>query len=54
MTTNMIFWITKAQTEPLIETITLVGDDTDYCPPLKGANFSLEVDKGLDIKCMMS
>jgi hypothetical protein len=40
-------WITKVQAEPIIETVTLVGDDVDYCPPLKGANFSLEPDNGI-------
>ena len=44
---NQKVWITKAQTEPLFETITIVGEDTDYCPPLKGPNFSLEVDNGI-------
>ena len=44
---NQKVWITKLQTEPIIETITIVGDDSDYCPPLKGANFSLEVDNGI-------
>ena len=40
-------WITKIQANPIIETITLVGDDVDYCPPLKGANFALEPDNGI-------
>ena len=40
-------WITKIQANPIIETITLVGDDVDYCPPLKGPNFSIESDNGI-------
>lgn len=44
---NQKVWITKAQTEPIIETITIVGDDVDYCQPLKGPNFSLESDNGI-------
>ena len=44
---NQKVWISKLQTEPLIETITIVGQDDEYCPPLKGANFSLEVDNGI-------
>ena len=40
-------WITKVQSEPIIESVTLVGDDLDYCPPLKGPNFSLEADTGI-------
>jgi hypothetical protein len=45
--TNQKVWITKIQTNPIIETLTLVGDSEDYCPPLKGPNFSLEVDSGI-------
>ena len=44
---NQKVWITKLQTEPIVETITIVGDGVDYCPPLKGANFSLEIDNGI-------
>jgi hypothetical protein len=40
-------FITKVQANPIIETVTLVGEDVDYCPPLKGANFSLEPDNGI-------
>jgi hypothetical protein len=40
-------WITKVQADPIIETITLVGGDVDYCPPLKGPNFGLEPDNGI-------
>jgi len=44
---NQKVWISKLQTEPLIETITIVGQDDHYCPPLKGANFALEPDNGI-------
>jgi hypothetical protein len=40
-------WITKIQANPIIETITLVGDGVDYCQPLKGPNFTLEPDNGI-------
>jgi hypothetical protein len=40
-------WITKIQSEPIVETVTLVGDVGDYCAPLKGPNFSLEPDNGI-------
>ena len=40
-------WITKIQSEPIIDTVTMVGEDVDYCPPLKGPNFSLEPDNGI-------
>ena len=45
--TNQKAWITKIQTSPIIETLTLVGDSTGYCPPLQGPNFSLEPDNGI-------
>jgi len=45
--TNQKVWITKIQSNPIIETISLTGDTVDYCPPLKGPNFSLEVDNGI-------
>ena len=45
--TNQKVWITKIQTNPIIETLTLVGDSDHYCPPLQGANFSLEADTGI-------
>ena len=44
---NQKLWISKIQSQPIIETITLVGEDEDYCPPLQGPNFSLEVDNGI-------
>jgi hypothetical protein len=44
---NQKVWISKIQTEPIIETITITSDDIDYCPPLKGPNFSLEPDNGI-------
>jgi hypothetical protein len=40
-------WITKIQSQPIIDTVTMVGEDVDYCPPLKGPNFSLEPDNGI-------
>lgn len=45
--TNDKVWITKIQADPIIEKITLVGGDVDYCPPLKGPNFGLEIDNGI-------
>lgn len=44
---NQKVWISKLQTEPIIETITIVGQDDEYCPPLQGANFSLEQDSSI-------
>jgi transposase len=39
---NQKLWISKLQSEPIIETVTLVSDGDEYCPPLQGPNFSLE------------
>ena len=43
---NQKVWITKAQTEPMIEMVTLVGKLDSLCQPLKGPNFTLETDNG--------
>src|SRR6056300_191148 len=45
--TNQKVWITKIQTNPIFETLTLLGDTEHYCPPLQGPNFSLEPDNGI-------
>ena len=45
--TNDKVWVSKLQSEPIIETITIVEDEDSYCTPLKGANFSIEVDNGI-------
>jgi hypothetical protein len=45
--TNQKVFISKIQSNPIIETISLVGDGQDYCPPLQGPNFSLESDTGI-------
>ncbi len=45
--TNQQVWISKIQSNPIVETITISGIETDVCPPLKGPNFSLEPDNGI-------
>ena len=45
--TNQEIWISKLQANPIIETITLSGEEELYCPPLKGPNFSIEADNGI-------
>jgi hypothetical protein len=40
-------WISKYQSNPIIETVTVSGLDGDFCSPLKGPNFSLEPDNGI-------
>jgi hypothetical protein len=45
--TNQQVWISKILANPIIDTVRLVGDTTQTCPPLKGPNFSLEVDNGI-------
>jgi hypothetical protein len=44
---NQKLWISKLQSQPLIETVTLVTTETDSFPTLRGPNFSLEVDNGI-------
>ena len=41
---NTTLWISKLLTNPLIETIILSEQDDIKCPPIKGPNFSVEVD----------
>jgi hypothetical protein len=48
--TNQQVWISKVQSDPIIETITISGVDTSYCAPLKGPNFLLEPDNGTSFK----
>jgi len=47
---NQQVWISKLQANPIVETITISGVDTSFCPPLKGPNFSLEADNGIGFK----
>ena len=47
VSTNQKIWISKLQAEPIFDTITLIGDTIDYCPPLQGPNFKLETDSGI-------
>ncbi len=44
VTPNSTFWVTKLMTNPLIETVILTEQDELSCPPIKGPNFSIEVD----------
>jgi hypothetical protein len=48
--TNQQVWISKLQSNPIIETITLSSAVEEYCPPLKGPNFSLVADNGTGYK----
>jgi hypothetical protein len=41
---NSTFWITKLMTNPLIETVILNEQSELKCPPIKGPNFSIDVD----------
>jgi hypothetical protein len=40
-------WVSKYQSNPIIETVTVSGLDGDFCSPLKGPNFALEPDNGI-------
>ena len=44
ITNNSTFWISKLMSNPLIETVILTEQSDVKCPPLKGPNFSIEVD----------
>jgi hypothetical protein len=44
ITENSTLWITKLLTNPLIETVVLSQQDEINCPPIKGPNFSVDVD----------
>ena len=44
VTPNSTFWVTKLMTNPLIETVILTEQDNVSCPPIKGPNFSIDVD----------
>jgi hypothetical protein len=44
---NQQVWISKYQSSPAIETVTVSGLETEFCSPLKGPNFSLEPDNGI-------
>ena len=45
--TNQQVWISKLQSQPIVETITINGVDEIYCNPLKGPNFTLEQSTGI-------
>ena len=44
---NEQVWISKLQSQPIVETITINGIDEIYCHPLKGPNFTLEQSNGI-------
>jgi hypothetical protein len=41
---NSTFWITKLMSNPLIETVVLTENNDVSCPPIKGPNFTIDVD----------
>jgi hypothetical protein len=44
---NQQVWISKLQSNPIIETVTISGELGDVCNKLKGPNFSIEPDNGI-------
>jgi hypothetical protein len=44
---NQQVWISKLQSQPIVETITISGTSEIYCHPLKGPNFSLDQSNGI-------
>jgi hypothetical protein len=47
---NQLVWISKMQSTPIVNTISITGQSMMYCPPLKGPNFSIEPDNGIGYK----
>lgn len=47
---NQKVWISKLQSNPIVEVITLVSDGIIECQPLKGPNFSVDIDTGIGMK----
>jgi len=47
---NQQVWISKLQSNPIVETITLKNESDEFCPPLKGPNFSLDTSVGIGYK----
>jgi len=47
---NQQIWISKLQSNPIVETITISTDIGETCSPLKGPNFSLDIDNGIGYK----
>jgi hypothetical protein len=45
--TNQQVWISKLQSNPIIETVTLTSTSDIACTPLKGPNFTLDIDNGI-------
>ena len=44
---NQKLWISKLQSQPLIETVTLISTETESVPTLRGPKFDLEADNGI-------
>lgn len=47
---NQQVWISKLQSNPIVETVTLKTESEEFCPPLKGPNFSLDTSIGIGYK----
>jgi len=44
---NQQVWISKYQSNPILETVTVSEDIGEVCTPLKGPNFSVNIDNGI-------
>jgi hypothetical protein len=47
---NQELWVSKVISTPIIETITIVGEEEVICNTLKGPNFSLQPDNGIEFQ----
>ena len=45
--TNAQVWISKLQSNAIVETVTLSSTSDVSCNPLKGPNFTLDIDNGI-------
>jgi hypothetical protein len=48
--TNQQVWISKLQSNPILETVTVSGIQSDLCSPLKGPNFSVGASNDIGYK----
>ena len=47
---NQELWVSKVISTPIIETITIVGEEEITCNTLRGPNFSLQPDNGIEFQ----
>ncbi len=48
--TNQLVWVSKPQSTPILETISLIDEKIEVCNPIKGPNFSIQPDNGIEFQ----